>query len=356
MSRLCLESICIVLSAAAVGAVQQPPLSSAPGNNTPCANNCTLVPTGHRFHAGQYCDNCTAGITSEDDCKVACLKSPTCVQLTWSNRASDDCVLYSSVTAAYSEYGSQGIGYVKCHAGATDPSCVSISPPPPPCTANCTLVPSGHHFHDGQFCANPMVTSEDDCKVACLKSPTCVQLTWSNRASDDCVLYSNVTANYSEYGSQGIGYVKCHAGATDPSCVSISPPAPPTPPGPAPACPPATPTPTPTPPAPPSPGPAVHCDPSAKPVRGANGSYLPMRACALLLLLPSWCTLPQFVRVSVHVYLTVPAVACSCRNVLVESHARLLVSAPSNKMGTLLPRSGTLLTRTSTVANALRGA
>ena len=125
MPHLYLESICIMLTAAAVSA-QQPP------SPAPCATNCTLVPAGHHFHDGQYCENCTSGITSEDDCKAACLKSPTCVQLTWSQRASDDCVLYSNVTANYSEYGSQGIGYVKCHAGATDPNCVSISPPAPP--------------------------------------------------------------------------------------------------------------------------------------------------------------------------------------------------------------------------------
>eukprot|EP00729_Bicosta_minor_P024261 gene24261-29980_t len=225
MPRLYLESICIALTAAAVAA-QQPP-SPAPGNSTPCATNCTLVPAGHHFHDGQYCDNCTSGVTSEDDCKAACLKSPTCVQLTWSERSSDPCVLYQNLTFAYSEYDDYGLGYVKCHAGATDPSCVPISPPPPPCAANCTLVPADHHFHDGQYCGFSGATSEDDCKAACLKSPTCVQATWSNRGSNDCVLYSNVTGAYSEYGSQGVGYVKCHAGATDPKCVPISPPAPP---------------------------------------------------------------------------------------------------------------------------------
>ena len=108
-------------------AAQQPPIL-APGNSTPCTTNCTLVPEGHQFHAGQYCSNCTSGITSEDDCKAACLKSPKCVQLTWSQRASDKCVLYSTVVAAISNYSSQGIGYVKCHAGATDPSCAPITP------------------------------------------------------------------------------------------------------------------------------------------------------------------------------------------------------------------------------------
>ena len=110
-----------------VEAAQQP-ASPAPGNSTLCTANCTLVPEGHRFHAGQYCQNCTTGITSEDDCKATCLKSPKCVQLTWSQRAKDPCVLYSTVTAAYSPYGQYGIGYVKCHAGATDPSCAPITP------------------------------------------------------------------------------------------------------------------------------------------------------------------------------------------------------------------------------------
>ena len=110
-----------------------PPPPPPPPGDKPCTSNCTLVamPPG-RFHQGTYSETGAAGVQYLADCKSHCLSDAACVQLTWVPRPADPCVLYSRIEASYWAPMPMVQGFVKCTAGATDPSCAPISPPAPP--------------------------------------------------------------------------------------------------------------------------------------------------------------------------------------------------------------------------------
>ena len=71
------------------------------------------------FHAGTYSQNGAAGVNSSAACNAACVADPACVQMTWSPRPSDPCVLYSAIHKQY-ETIPGAAGWVKCAAGSTD--------------------------------------------------------------------------------------------------------------------------------------------------------------------------------------------------------------------------------------------
>ena len=102
--------------------------SEDPGS---CTSNCDLVEMPpYTHHEGKRSKTGEAGITTLPGCQAACLKDASCVQLTFANRSVDPCVLYSVIYAFWPEM----LGFtafVKCHAGATDPSCAAVSPTPP---------------------------------------------------------------------------------------------------------------------------------------------------------------------------------------------------------------------------------
>ena len=88
-----------------------------------------------------------------------------------------------------------------------------LPPPPPACVANCRMVPLPEpRFFTGiwgQEFAN--ITTEADCKEACLYSSTCVQVTWLRRPQMPCSHYSAIAGGWPPDGSiSGVtAFLKC---------------------------------------------------------------------------------------------------------------------------------------------------
>lgn len=118
---------------------------------TACTTGCTLVAMPQRtWHVGLWSPNGNCSLPNASctlaTCKAACLLDPMCVQLTFDDRPNAPCSLYYTITSSYWPGGGPVSAFVKCHAGASDPSCAFISPgntpgpfPPSPAARGCTL-------------------------------------------------------------------------------------------------------------------------------------------------------------------------------------------------------------------------
>jgi hypothetical protein len=91
-----------------------------------------MVAIGHTkgFYSGKYNETQTSSVKTVDACKAACLADAACVQITWAVRPKDPCVMYQQINSKM-QIIKGAVGFVKCGAGATDPSaCAAITPVP----------------------------------------------------------------------------------------------------------------------------------------------------------------------------------------------------------------------------------
>ena len=116
-------------------------------------------------------------------------------------------------------YMCMGVAYVGPPAPGPGPS-----PSQPLCTTGCAMLAlpkatapaNTSAFYKGQFDFRASkITTLPACEAACLADATCVQLTWSPRPANPCVLYQSI-ATAMETIAGAAGWVKCKQGSKDP--------------------------------------------------------------------------------------------------------------------------------------------
>lgn len=90
-----------------------------------CTKNCSMVPLPRQgntgpVYTGTYNLSKASSVKALAECQSACLEDETCVQLTWSIRPVNPCVLYQSINPTMTTYN-DAIGLVKCRAGSSGP-------------------------------------------------------------------------------------------------------------------------------------------------------------------------------------------------------------------------------------------
>lgn len=107
-------------------------------------------------------------------------------------------------------------------------------PPSPVCTVNCKLLPMpSMSFFEGSWTQDfKNITTEAECKAACLQSDSCVQITWMVRPQMPCSKYTSVSGEVGKIAGVS-GFLKCFSNISSTqecNTVPLPPPPPPPPP------------------------------------------------------------------------------------------------------------------------------
>eukprot|EP00039_Didymoeca_costata_P008618 m.114286 g.114286 ORF g.114286 m.114286 type:complete len:908 (-) comp14159_c0_seq2:73-2796(-) len=90
-----------------------------------CISNCAMrqlpmqTNTTGPVYTGVYNLSLASNVRTLADCRAACLADPSCVQITWSIRPQNPCVIYHEIDASMMTYP-QSQGWVKCNSNATN--------------------------------------------------------------------------------------------------------------------------------------------------------------------------------------------------------------------------------------------
>lgn len=194
------------------------------------------------YHPGSNCEAgtpwfapCPVNISTIEECKASCLASTPATFNACMVRLCqfEPCAARESGSSASCCVlrPTQGIAWTP---PAPPPS---PHPPAPICVpGDCAMIPiptvanGTSPFHKGSFpniSGTATVLTLAGCQTACLQDQRCLQITWSPRPRNPCVMYYSIEAGLETiHGAEG--FVKCKRNATNATCAqaSIVPPAP----------------------------------------------------------------------------------------------------------------------------------